>query len=1152
MFIRKGERMKKNKKRNFLFLVLVLLICICIPVQAGAKVKLNKKSVSVLVSKSVTLKMQGTKKKVKWKSSNAKIAKVNSYGKVTGKKNGKVTIIATVGKKKYSCRVTVKTGLDKRTCTLTRGETTKIKLCGTSVKGVKSSNKAIVTVNKKGKVTAKKKGFATITFTGNNKKKYKCKVIVKDKKSAVVTTAPVIYYTVSFDSMGGSSISSCTVQSGGTVSQPDTPMRYNYNFAGWYLDTEYTQKYDFSTPVKADIRLYAKWNRQSADNLEDDVIDRGDIEHLHEDGKIDVIYDDNGGVSMIDGDFSETPVYNASDAAELLNRSSQLFGEDFYAGTNQISVQTVHTAGEPSETFYRYEPTVDGVPVLGNQIILTTNEDGTVNGLHSTYQDKIENIYVDADIDAETAKNAAISDLLSKDEVQTYLNKLAEVTEKDFDTVKEAFVETLSVNTELAVDALDQNSKPRLAYVVRIAQVISAGDDDADEELEDLQKQDGEINAVENQEMTEDQDVQISEEAADEFADDAVVQDSSTEENIPNETEISLTEEQEADWADNTTEDANSEETVDEILLTEEQKAELSDDTTEDESSEETAVDIQQEDETKNSAEEAETDNNDAFTEAAEVFDDADFSEFADNDGSEVFDDGTESDSSSLAVIIDFTYYIYAEDDDTNSAGDIYRITDNSDGGSDWENISYATLDARGIQRSINGQLKNNTFRFCDTGRNLNTYKAYYNFNLWRPEWKLPGKMAKAGKKIFSNEMDFDKTAVSVHANMAAVYDYYKNVLGRNSFDNAGAQVKVSYGYGLFYKNACWNRTLQQIAFGDSGGFTKALDVAGHEFTHAVINHVVGDGANISLTQGESGALNEAYADILGNLIEGKSNKGRWQIAEDSDGTLRDMSNPSEYNQPENYKNRYVGKDDDGGVHINCGIFNFAAYKMMSDGRCSGISNTTWAKVFYRSLYRLSTNARFLNARGAILCEAKKCGFSQEKLQAVKDAFDAVGITESDSVRIVLTWGENPSDLDSHLVGPGVNGGRFHIYYSDRSYYQDGSYDSDDSKYAADLDYDDTTSYGPEVTTIYKLTPGDYYFYVHDYTNGYDSTSTEMGMSGATVKIFRGSAKKPFSVYSIGAGEHGTIWNVCKISIDSSGNVEVTPINTYGSEEIYD
>ena len=155
-------------------------------------------------------------------------------------------------------------------------------------------------------------------------------------------------------------------------------------------------------------------------------------------------------------------------------------------------------------------------------------------------------------------------------------------------------------------------------------------------------------------------------------------------------------------------------------------------------------------------------------------------------------------------------------------------------------------------------------------------------------------------------------------------------------------------------------------------------------------------------------------------------------------------------------------------------------------------------------------------------------------------------------MRIVLTWGENPRDLDSHLVGPGVNGGRFHIYYGDRSYYQDGSYDSDDSKYAAELDYDDRTSYGPEVTTIYKMTSGDYYFYVHDYTNGDDSTSTEMGMSGATVKIYRGSAKKPLAVYSIGAGEQGTIWNVCKISIDSSGSVNVTPINTYGSEKIYD
>jgi uncharacterized protein YfaP (DUF2135 family) len=81
----------------------------------------------------------------------------------------------------------------------------------------------------------------------------------------------------------------------------------------------------------------------------------------------------------------------------------------------------------------------------------------------------------------------------------------------------------------------------------------------------------------------------------------------------------------------------------------------------------------------------------------------------------------------------------------------------------------------------------------------------------------------------------------------------------------------------------------------------------------------------------------------------------------------------------------------------------------------------------------------------------------------------------------VLYWGELPSDLDSHLVGPDVSGEKFHIYYSNMSYY------SNDVK-MADLDLDDVSSYGPETTTIYSPTDGMYAFYVHNYTDRYESS----------------------------------------------------------------
>lgn len=76
-------------------------------VQAASKISLNKKSATIKVGKSVQLKVKGTKKKVKWSSSNSKIAKVSAKGKVTGKKKGTVKITAKVSKKKLTCKVKV-------------------------------------------------------------------------------------------------------------------------------------------------------------------------------------------------------------------------------------------------------------------------------------------------------------------------------------------------------------------------------------------------------------------------------------------------------------------------------------------------------------------------------------------------------------------------------------------------------------------------------------------------------------------------------------------------------------------------------------------------------------------------------------------------------------------------------------------------------------------------------------------------------------------------------------------------------------------------------------------------------------------------------------------------------------------------------------
>jgi hypothetical protein len=77
-------------------------------VQAATKIKLNKTKATLYVGDSVKLKVSGTKKKVTWKSSSKSVATVSSKGVVKAKKQGSTTITATVSKKKYTCKVTVK------------------------------------------------------------------------------------------------------------------------------------------------------------------------------------------------------------------------------------------------------------------------------------------------------------------------------------------------------------------------------------------------------------------------------------------------------------------------------------------------------------------------------------------------------------------------------------------------------------------------------------------------------------------------------------------------------------------------------------------------------------------------------------------------------------------------------------------------------------------------------------------------------------------------------------------------------------------------------------------------------------------------------------------------------------------------------------
>lgn len=129
-------------------------------------IKLKKgKTVTAYICTTERARLKVSGSKFKWTSSNKKVASVSSKGIVTAKKKGKTTITAKKGKTTYRCKLTVETPkLSKKISSLTKGKAYQFKVSGTKQK-VKwtSSDSSIVSINSKGKATAKKSGTVFIT-----------------------------------------------------------------------------------------------------------------------------------------------------------------------------------------------------------------------------------------------------------------------------------------------------------------------------------------------------------------------------------------------------------------------------------------------------------------------------------------------------------------------------------------------------------------------------------------------------------------------------------------------------------------------------------------------------------------------------------------------------------------------------------------------------------------------------------------------------------------------------------------------------------------------------------------------------------------------------------------------------------------------------
>lgn len=116
------------------------------------------------------------------------------------------------------------------------------------------------------------------------------------------------------------------------------------------------------------------------------------------------------------------------------------------------------------------------------------------------------------------------------------------------------------------------------------------------------------------------------------------------------------------------------------------------------------------------------------------------------------------------------------------------------------------------------------------------------------------------------------------------------------------------------------------------------------------------------------------------------------------------------------------------------------------------------------------------------------------------------------SMRIVLNWGKNPSDLDSHLSYKNQ-----HIYWDKKQ------------GLSANLDVDDTDSYGPETVTIEKRLENQYYVYsVHDFSDRESPDTRNLANSQAKVMVYAGESL--IRSYYVPTGKAGNLWTVFRIS----------------------
>jgi thermolysin len=282
-----------------------------------------------------------------------------------------------------------------------------------------------------------------------------------------------------------------------------------------------------------------------------------------------------------------------------------------------------------------------------------------------------------------------------------------------------------------------------------------------------------------------------------------------------------------------------------------------------------------------------------------------------------------------------------------------------------------------------------------------------------------------------------DGATVDAHVYTGWTYDYYFRRYGRRGLNDANIAMRTmvhpvrrsDFGiyfntYPTLFSNAFYAGSgLMVYGVGLPTNFTQsgrswnfvsgALDIVAHELTHGVTDYT-----SDLIYLNESGALNEAFSDIMGTSVEFFYQppgdgllRADYLCAEDvvrgvaaTTNGIRSLANPIAYGHPDHYSIRFLGVTDNGGVHINSGIANHAFYLAIEGGTnrvsnlevqgVGGGNREQIEKIFYRAFTQLMTaNSNFAVARAATIQAARDLyGTGSAAERAIMQAWTAVGV----------------------------------------------------------------------------------------------------------------------------------------------------------------